>query len=84
MNINEIKELILWCKSNKVKSLSHDGVAFELSDIAFIEDMNLSPQAPTQALSDKVRSYETSETFAETEEMSAEEEEDLLFWSAKK
>ena len=75
---------MIWCKKNKVKSLSHDGMSFELSDIAFIEDIDLGSQAPTDALSDKVRSYETSETFAETEEISAEEEEDLLFWSSNK
>ena len=86
MNIIEIKELVIWCKKNKVKSFSHEGVTFELSDLAFIEDLNLGTNLPegVQAVSDKEHRYETLDTFAETEEMTPEEEEDLLFWSSNK
>ena len=86
MSREEIMELVRFCIKNKVKSLKVGDVSFELSDLAFIEDLNLGTNLPegVQAVSDKEHRYETLDTFAETEEMTPEEEEDLLFWSSNK
>ncbi len=39
LNISELKDLILWAKKEKVRSLSIDGASFELSDLALVEGL---------------------------------------------
>lgn len=39
-NIEELKNLILWCKEQKVKSLKVAEYSFELSDLALVEDLH--------------------------------------------
>ena len=74
-NISELKELILWCKENKLKSVSINGISFELSELAHVENI--------QGLTTESH-LEQKEINANTENRQSESnsEEDLLFWSS--
>ena len=43
MTVSELKEFILWCKANKVKKFNNADIQFELSDLAFLEDIDKTP-----------------------------------------
>lgn len=70
----KIQEFILWCQKNKVKSFKIKDIEFHLSELSFIpqndelEEINLSDQ----------------KTFSDFDNMTREEQEELLFWSANK
>lgn len=76
MEIHELKELILWCKANKVKHLTKGDFTFELSDLAFIDQLMNEPVKETN--------LDSSKTLADTEELGQEEQDELLFWSTSK
>ena len=38
-NLEDVKLFIEWCKEHKVKSFKIDGVQFELSELAFVENI---------------------------------------------
>lgn len=72
----DIKKFIIWCQKNKVKSFNHSGISFELSEIAFVDQLN-----------EKQMEMKTSEAMDETLVDTAKQEldkddEDLLFWSS--
>lgn len=73
-SFDEFKELATWCKSQKIKHLKVDGVEFEFSDIAFLEEID----------SAKLESLETAvdESTFESEQDEKEDEE-MLYWSAE-
>ena len=75
MDFLEIKEFILWCKANKVKHFEKDGMKFELSDLAFQEEVI--------AAQTKIQEQWSSKILSDLEKLSPEEEEELQFWSAK-
>ena len=83
-DINELKELILWAKSERVRTLSVGNIAFELSDLALSESlMELTanegkPEKPQKELSNL-----SSQLMIDTENMSKEELEDLLYHSSR-
>ena len=71
----EIKEFILWCQKNKVKSFKQENIAFELSEIAFVDQLSES-QMETKT------SEAMDETLVDTAKQELDEEEDsLLYWS---
>ena len=74
--LSEIQALIKWCKKNKVKSFKNGDLSFELSDYAFIEDLDIS-QEPIQ---EEILDQKEAVIFEETQ--SKEDDEDLLFWSS--
>lgn len=37
MNIEEVKQFIEWCKTNKVKSFKNTDISFELSELSYID-----------------------------------------------
>jgi len=81
MNINEIKELILWMKANKVRKFKNADFDAELSDLAFIDELNQPLTSP-----DKVKEFIPggSNSLMDTmQPMSKEEEDELLYWSGK-
>lgn len=39
MTTDEIKELIIWMRANKVKRFKNAEIEFELSDLAFIDEL---------------------------------------------
>lgn len=71
----EIQEFIIWCQKNKVKSFKHGNIAFEVSEIAFVDQLN------EQQLQQKV-SEAMDETLVDTAKQELnQEDEDLLMWS---
>ena len=71
-NLEDIKLFIQWCKEHKIKSFKLDNVQFELSEIAFIENM--------EDYSYKLQT-EANESKFEKDQQDKEDEE-LLFWSS--
>ena len=78
LSIEEIKELIVWSKSQKLKKMHLAGIEFEFSDYAFLE------QLAESDVKDQESSSRSTKTMAESgnpEQQSAEDDE-LLFWSS--
>ena len=73
-NTEELKKLITWAKENKVKSLKIGEISFELSELSFIEDIELSQDR----ISSNVGEY-NNDTLTDT--LDSNEDEALLFWS---
>ncbi len=77
MTTNELKELILWMKDNKIKRFKNAEVEFELSDLAFIEELN--PGKPVKEMP-----LGSNSDMLDTEKpLTKEEEDELLFWSSR-
>lgn len=72
----DLKQFILWCKSQKVKAFKNDNIQFELSDIAFIET--------EISMSNELKDIDEfdSKTLVDTDTESDKEDEDLLYWSS--
>ena len=71
-----LQSFILWCRDQHIKSVSIGDVKVEFSDYAFIEKISQSLDAPL-----KTEEKNTSKTLTDT--LPSEDDEDLLFWSAK-
>lgn len=82
MNMQEIKDFIIWCKENKVKSFNNSDFHFELSDLAFIEDQLVSGGIDLPKTKEEF--LDSQKTFMETEQVDEKEQEELLFWSSSK
>ncbi len=77
MTTSELKELILWMKANKVKKFKNSEVEFELSDLAFIDELN--PAQPVKEMP-----LGSNSDMLDTEKpLTKEEEDELLFWSSR-
>jgi len=71
-NLEDVKLFIEWCKEHKVKSFKIDGVQFELSELAFVEDV-----------SDYTQTLQTAADESKFEEEQQKKEDDeLMFWSS--
>lgn len=71
----EIKKFILWCQKNKVKSFKQGETEFEISEIAFVDQLNATEM--NQKVSEAM-----DETLVDTAKQELEkEDEDLLYWS---
>lgn len=46
-NTEELKNLIIWCKQQKIKSVKLNGIEFEISEISFIQEENVNPLKET-------------------------------------
>lgn len=56
--LKELKDFILWCKEQKIKSFSIDGVQVDLHELALVEDLpNITP--PTSQPTDSKLLVET-------------------------
>lgn len=73
--LQKIKEFIEWCKKNKVKSFKHGDLTFELSEVAFIDQLN--------EINMSEIAQESREESKLDEANEAEEDKDMLFWSAE-
>ena len=71
-NLEDIKLFIEWCKEHKVKSFKAEDVQFELSELAFIENVT--------DYSEKLQTAVDETKFEEDQQK--KEEEELLFWSS--
>lgn len=79
LSISEKKELIQWAIKNKVKSIKDENFSFEISDLAFIDELN------SEKLTENKEDLNLSnKTLVDTEKIDSNEEEDLLFWSTNK
>ena len=71
---SELKDFILWCQSNRIKTVEIGPVKVTFSDLAFIEQM--------QALSEPAsEERDTSKTMTDT--LPTSDEDELLLWSAR-
>ena len=80
-DISELKELIMWAKSMKVKSLKLGDTQFELSDLALVEGLQDISQEAVQAQKDL--STPASSPRLPNGNTEVTDEEELLFWSAR-
>ena len=78
-NLNEIKDFILWCRENKIKTVSYGDLVFEMSDLAFI-DSKLIPKTEDIL----IQSQEDRETEKLLQDDQDKEDEELLYYSADK
>jgi CO dehydrogenase/acetyl-CoA synthase delta subunit len=74
-NIEELKNLIIWAKEQKVKSFKIADIHIELSDLALVENLTYQVTDPNIELTDKIKSTEEAQT--------AEEQNEDLFWSTR-
>lgn len=74
-NIEELKNLILWCKEQKVKSLKVAEYSFELSDLALVESF----QSQEEAILNEEKKTVVQKDLIDLD-ASKEDEEDL-YWS---
>ena len=71
-NLEDVKLFIEWCNEHKVKSFKIDGVQFELSELAFVENI--------QDYAEKIQTVSDESKFEE--EQQTKEDDELLFWSS--
>tara|TARA_R110002020_G_C15907784_1_gene741638 strand:- start:111 stop:341 length:231 start_codon:yes stop_codon:yes gene_type:complete len=71
-NLEDVKLFIEWCKEHKVKSFKIEGVQFELSELAFVNDI--------ESYVDKLQSPTDESKFEKDQQ--EQEDEELLFWSS--
>lgn len=78
-DIEELKQFIIWAKSQKVRTISTPQVSFELSDLALVEDVPEIQLNKSPLVSNNISTY--------LEDLNSsgdkKEDEDTLFWSAK-
>ena len=75
-NIEDVKKFIEWAKSKKLRSFKSEQVQFEISDLGLVEDLQVSNEK-------EITDFE-NKTLVDTEKMSQEEYDELLFWSTNK
>ena len=71
-NLEDVKLFIEWCKEHKVKSFKIEGVQFELSELAFVENI--------QGYAEKLQTVADESNFEE--EQQKNEDDELMFWSS--
>lgn len=78
-DINELKNLILWCKSEKIKSIKIADISFELSDLALTEDMT----SVEDAILNENKTTVIQKDLMDAEPSQTDEDEEALFWSTR-
>jgi hypothetical protein len=79
--VSELKEFIVWAKSQKVKSVKLGDIHVELSDLALISD--LQDISSSEAISQKDLSVPASSPKLPGGNAQLSEEEELLFYSTR-
>jgi len=71
LNLDDLKDLILFCKANKVKSCAVGNINFEISDISHVEQYEQQNPSKQEADSSKtlVDTVNTADQAAEDEEL---------------
>ncbi len=72
-NLEDVKLFIEWCKAHKVKVFKSEKIEFELSEISFVENLEIND-------SDVQTHLDESEHKAKQQEQ--QEDDELLFWSS--
>ena len=71
----KLKNFILWCQKNKVKSFQSSDISFELSELAFVPEMTSVDEI----------NLDDPKTFSDFSHLDDKNEADeLLFWSSGK
>ena len=73
-NINELKQFITWCKSQRVSEIKIGEVQVKISELAYLDQVQ-------EADPGKPFSLDDTGTLADGDELSKSEEEELLYWS---
>jgi len=78
LEVTELKELILWAKSHKIRSLKLGDVSFEISELAFVDSLpDISAPQPIDLsvppMSNKLPDGNQQPT----------EDDELLYWSSR-
>ena len=68
-----IKKFIQWCRENKVKSFKNENIQFELSEMAFIPEIDAGL---------KEINLDDKKTMADIEDMTPSEYQEMLMWSS--
>lgn len=83
-DVKELKELLKWAKAEGIKNLQVGDIKAEFSDLALT--LKLLPESLTETGDPKPSKEEKStstKTLTDTENMTPEDEEELLFHSAR-
>ena len=75
LSIDELKSLIIWAKAQKVKVLEVSGIKVEFTELAFIDEVPGLSQDKTPSVPASSQSF--------TDDYKDEEDDDLLFHSAR-
>lgn len=67
----KLKNFILWCQKNKIKSFKCKDIEFELSELAFVPEIGNFEEIK---MDDKA-------TFSDLSHLSKDEADETLFWS---
>lgn len=78
-SIEDLKSFLIWAKKERISAIKVQEIEVHFSTLAFVEE-DASPDAPKSPAATEERN--TSQTLMD-EPMSKEEEEDLLFHSAR-
>lgn len=76
-SLEELKELILWAKEQKISSIKIGDIAFEVSTHAFNEALIASLQEPTKA-------EVPTEGLSDADKQQKIEDDEDLYWSTRK
>jgi len=76
----ELKDFILWCRDQRIKSVSTGQLTVEFSDYAFLDVVMPVAESAFDKLSEE---RDTSKTLVDSMQVDPKEEEDLLFYSSK-
>lgn len=74
----KLKNFIVWCKENKVKNFKFKDVEFELSELAFVEDI----KAVNLEEGLKEMNLDSTKDILSTDPDLNKEDDDLLYWSS--
>jgi hypothetical protein len=77
LSLDEVKEMIIFCKQQKVKNLKLGEINIEMSDYSHIESLSEQEATP------KKEETQSSKNLVDTNiTEQAEDDSDMLFWSA--
>jgi len=77
-DIEELKNLILWCKEQKVKAVKIAEYSFELSDLALVEDL----KSIEDAILNEDKKAVIQKDLVDSQDSKQEDDEDL-YWSTR-
>lgn len=80
-NSQELKDFILWCLQQRIKSVQVGETKVEFSDYAFLDLVTGGQSLDGMAMPNEERN--TSKTLVDTLQADTQEEEDLLYYSSK-
>jgi len=78
--IDDVKELILWAKQEKIKEIKIGNLHFVISDVAITEQYL---QSQPEELKDNESTSLSSKTMVDTLEQEPKEIEEDLYWSSR-